>query len=77
MSWNYRIMKGCIEDHYTMHEVFYNEEGEAHLWTKDPITDISAESVEELEDMIGKMFNDVKRFKNDILDYNKEEKKEE
>jgi hypothetical protein len=39
MTWNYRVIKRTYPDGtvtFTVHEVFYNEDGKSHLVTQDP-----------------------------------------
>lgn len=43
MTWNYRIIHGKEqdEDHYQVHEVYYDEAGKITRWTVDPIVPYS------------------------------------
>lgn len=39
MSWNYRVLKfvGEEEPYYSIHEVYYNEDGEPYAYSKDQL----------------------------------------
>jgi hypothetical protein len=54
MSWNYRIVKYKNEDAYGLHEVFYNEAGDAWGMTDKPVGFVG-ETPEELKSTIVKM----------------------
>jgi hypothetical protein len=54
---------------WAVHEVYYNDEGKPDGWTKNPITMESDESVDDLIEMVEKILKDIKRTKDDILDY--------
>ena len=64
MSWNYRIVAvnyyvDKIEYEYSIHEVYYNEDGSIRMWTKYDVG-IGGSSVEELKqayEMYGKAFD--------------------
>lgn len=49
MSWNYRVMRRVFggEESFSIHEVYYNEDGSLRNWTTEP----QAVSVETLDDL--------------------------
>ena len=67
--WNYRIIqrpgKKDQDDYYGLFEMFYNDQGEISLMTVEP--EMVAESVDELINTLKLMYNDAKRYKNDVL----------
>lgn len=48
-KWNYRVIRSVGEDEtlYSVHEVYYDDEGKPESWTCEPV-DLSAESVRAL-----------------------------
>lgn len=48
MSWTYRILfrPGAWEE-FALHEVYYDEEGNPHMWTDDPV-DFAGQSVDDV-----------------------------
>ena len=48
MSWNYRVIKHA-EQQFSIHEVYYDEEGKPHSMTVDPVSAFG-ETLEELKD---------------------------
>ena len=69
MSWNYRIMKHGEKDGvwYGVHEVFYDDDGNLS-WTMKPVV-ASADSPEGVIEDVELMLADIKKYKDDILDY--------
>lgn len=67
MGWNYRVMKHeeMGEVWYGIHEVYYGEDGKAHLYAIDP--DVSSESEEGLLDMLEKMKDAVNGANGPVL----------
>jgi len=57
-SWNYRAMKD--EQVFTIHEVYYGENGELEGYTEKPISAIG-ESLDELEADLRKMLNALRQ----------------
>ena len=57
MTWNYRVLRHPVEKRedgsltylYSIHEVYYNEEGQVVSWTASPIS-LEAYSVRELQE---------------------------
>lgn len=55
MSWQYRVIKtkkiwnDYTEDHYQIHEVYYNSDGSIDTWSVDPCTPFG-ETAAELND---------------------------
>lgn len=58
MSWNYRIVKYKDEDAYGLHEVFYNEAGEAWSMTERPVGFVGDTKIEVL-DSLSRAFADA------------------
>ena len=70
MSWNYRVIKNA-EQQFSIHEVYYDEEGKPHSMTVDPVSAFG-ETLEELKDdsllisvALTKPVLDVKIFDNE------------
>jgi len=69
MSWNYRILqhRHPAGDTVALHEVFYEEDGSISAWSVEPECG-HFESVDELERSLERMLNDVRRFKEAVLE---------
>ena len=70
MSWNYRVIKHA-EQQFSIHEVYYDEEGKPHSMAVDPVSAFG-ETLEELKDdsllisvALTKPVLDVKIFDNE------------
>lgn len=77
MGWNNRIIKhiqiikGKKYIWYGVHEAFYDKgKKEPHSWTADPVV-LTAETPEELIELIEYILKDCKKYKNKILNYDK------
>jgi hypothetical protein len=46
MSWNYRVI--LQDDYYSIHEVYYDDDGNIESWTEQPVG-IGGETLEELK----------------------------
>jgi hypothetical protein len=72
MSLNNRVMRHVVNNQslYGLHEVYYNEKGEAENWSEKPTTGLF-ESVEELEGHLLILVKDLARNNNEnsILEY--------
>ena len=77
MSWNYRVIRYVAteggSDYYTIHEVYYTEEGVPYLVSEKPVTPFG-DSVEELKSDLSMMRAALRR---PPLDYTVFEKKNE
>ena len=64
--WNYRVMlhRSLGGIRFGIHEIFYNEAGQPHSWTEDPI-ELNAETLEELKNDLQHM---LKAFEQPVLD---------
>lgn len=69
MTWNYRICQD--EDGFSIHEVYYYDDGTIRSWTVDSV-EASGESKEELIEDLVRMLVAVGRS---VVDLKKEEKK--
>lgn len=73
MTWNNRIFKRkdvrTNNIFYGVHETFYDKNKKVDGYTENPIFGGSFESPEELIASLEQILNDVKKSKNDILDY--------
>jgi len=59
--WNYRAIKdkdGCI----SVHEVYYDDDGNIISWTTNPITFVSMVSLDELTEDMERAINDIKKY---------------
>ena len=58
MSWNYRVIKSypatAENEWYSIHEVYYDDEGKITAWTEDAIAPES-DTLEGLRDILGLM----------------------
>ena len=65
--WNNRIVKHKKDDAvwYSVHEVFYNENGGINGYTEDPIT-IVGETVEEVKSQLEMIMKDIE--KHEVID---------
>ena len=63
MSWNYRVLKRG--DDYGVYEVYYDQEGNPHSMSEDPITP-TAESLQDLSDTL-QLF--LEALQKDALNY--------
>lgn len=74
--WNHRIFRHADNtskykiESYALHEAFYDDNGKVDTWTEEPTTPYG-ETVDELIGHLEQMLADAKKFKEDILDYNK------
>lgn len=70
MSWNNRIMRRKTDHgyYYSIHEVFYDDEGQINGWTHEGIC-AGGETVEDLIGMLEMQLNDIKKSQYKILDY--------
>lgn len=69
MSWNYRILqhRHPSGDTVALHEVYYEEDGSIHAWALEPQCGHFT-SIDELEGSLEMMLNDVRRFKDAVLE---------
>ena len=60
MTWNYRIIKHNTskQNHFALHEVFYDDKGKITSWTEQPI-DIVGESKADIERALKQMLLDI------------------
>ena len=67
MMWNNRIVKHEKDDtvHYSVHEVFYKEDGGIYGYTENPIT-ILGETVEDVKSQLEMIMKDIE--KNEVID---------
>lgn len=79
MTWNNRIFRHRYEakpgewhDFYEVHEVYYDEEGKVFSHTDNPVSP-HGDTVDELIEHIEQILNDVKRSKDDIIEYKEDE----
>ena len=70
MHWNNRIFKHQQGDQiwYSIHETFYDEDGKVELWTQEEISPYG-ETVDELIEHVEQLLNDIKKSKEDIIEY--------
>lgn len=59
-GWNYRIVKRHNSIWWSLHEVFYDEDGNPNAMTTDPISFSSDESPEDVIEMLEMALKDAK-----------------
>lgn len=67
MSWNHRVMRATDPDgtpHFTIHEVYYHEDGQIKAWTERPVSPCG-DSLKELQ---GDLSRFERAFTRPILD---------
>ena len=70
MHWNYRIFRHSTdgEGKLAVHETYYNERGQVCAWTSDAQFGFY-ETPDDLIAVLERMLVDVKRSKEDVLDF--------
>ncbi len=79
--WNHRVLRETLpngEYYYSIHEVFYNDDGSIYAYTKDPI-DVGGESIKDIRqtlNWIRKCLKNPVLIAEDVVFVNKEESEE-